>query len=168
MSTLNTSSVIVDLIRSYVRSIVDVAGEYRLLVPGLTQRISAELHERLLGEGLNSYLVIGEGQEPDETSKRLLPVSLTTMVKNVGFILKNVPSAAKKAEEHFKKAIEVAKEIGSDGLQGHARLDMGRLHKAKGRSDQAQDCFKEAIEILEKCESEVLMKQAKDALASLE
>jgi len=95
------------------------------------------------------------------------PVNLTTMVKNVGFILKNVPSAAKKAEEHFKKAIEVAKEIGSDGFQGHACLDMGRLHKAKGRSDKARDCFKEAIEILEKCESEVLIKQAKDALSSL-
>ena len=89
------------------------------------------------------------------------------MVKNVGFILKNVPSAAKKAEEHFKKAIDVAEEIRSDGLQGHARLDMGRLHKAKGRSDHARDCLKEAIEILEKCESEVLIKQAKDEVASL-
>lgn len=95
-------------------------------------------------------------------------VSLVTMAKNVGFILKNVPSAAKKAEEHFKKAIEVAKEIGSNGLQGQACLDMGRLHKAKGRSDQARDCLIEAIEILEKCESEVLMKQAKEALSSLE
>ena len=95
------------------------------------------------------------------------PVSLTTMAKNVGFILKNVPSAGKKAEEHFNKAIEVAKEIGAKGVQGQPYLDLGRLHKAKGRSDQARGCFIEAAEILEECESEVFLKQANEALASL-
>ena len=94
-------------------------------------------------------------------------VSLTTMAKNVGFILKNVPSAGKKAEEHFNRAIEVAKEIGAKFLQGQAYLDLGRLHKAKGKSDQARDCFTEAAELLEECKSEVFLKQANEALASL-
>lgn len=94
-------------------------------------------------------------------------VSLTTMARNVGFILKNVPSAGKKAEEHFNKAIEVAKEIGAKGLQGQVYLDLGRLHKAKGKSDQARDCFIEAAEILEDCKLEVFLKQANEALASL-
>ena len=91
-------------------------------------------------------------------------VSLTTMAKNVGFILKNVPSAGKKAEEHFNRAIEVAKEIGAKGLQGQAYLDLGRLHKAKGKSDQARDCFIAAVEIFEECQSEVFLKQANEAL----
>jgi class 3 adenylate cyclase/tetratricopeptide (TPR) repeat protein len=94
-------------------------------------------------------------------------VSLTTMAKNVGFILKNVPSAGKKAEEHFNRAIEVAKEIGAKGLQGQTYLDLGRLHKAKGKSDQARHCFIEASKILEECKSEVFLKQAKEALTSL-
>jgi len=94
-------------------------------------------------------------------------VSLTTMAKNVGFILKNVPSAGKKAEEHFSKAIEVAKEIGAKGLQGEAYLDLGRLHKAKGRRDLARDCFTTAVNIFAGCQSEVFLKQAKEALTSL-
>ncbi|MFH1243260.1 MAG: adenylate/guanylate cyclase domain-containing protein [Pseudomonadota bacterium] len=94
-------------------------------------------------------------------------VSLTTMAKNISFIMKNVPSAGKKAEEHFNRAIEVAKEIGAKGIQGQAYLDLGRLHKAKGKSDQARDCFIAAIEILEECQSEVFLKQAKEALTSL-
>ena len=95
------------------------------------------------------------------------PVSLTTMAKNVGFILKNVPSAHKKGEEHFNRAIEVAKEIGAKFALGESYLDLGRLYKAKGRSAQARDCFIAAIEILEECQSEVFLKQAKEALTSL-
>ena len=94
-------------------------------------------------------------------------VSLTTMAKNVGFILKNVPSAAKKAAEHFNKAIEVAKEIGAKGMEGQAYLDLGRLHQAKGRSDQARDCFSKAARIFEECGSEAHLKQAQKALESL-
>ena len=94
-------------------------------------------------------------------------VSLTTMAKNVGFILKNVPSAGKKAEEHFNRAIEVAKEIGAKGVQGEAYMGLGRLYKAKGRSDKARDSFIAAVAILEECQSEVFLKQAKEALSSL-
>jgi len=94
-------------------------------------------------------------------------VSLTTMAKNVGFILKNVPSAGKKAEDHFNKAIEVAKEIGAKGTLGQAYLDLGLLHKAKGKTVQSREYITKAIQILEQCETEVFLKQAKEALASL-
>jgi len=95
-------------------------------------------------------------------------VSLATMAKNLGFIVKNVPSADKKAEDHFDKAIEAAKKIGAKGTLGLTYLDLGRLHKAKGRSDKARECFLEAVDILEQCESKMFLKQAKEALSSLE
>ena len=96
------------------------------------------------------------------------PVSLPMMAKNIGFIIRNVPSAGKKAEDHFNKAIEVAKEIGAKGTLGQAYLDLGLLHKAKGKNVQAQEYITKAIQILEQCETEVFLKQAKEALASLE
>jgi len=40
------------------------------------------------------------------------------MAKNIGGLVKNVPLASKKAEEHFYRAIEVAKEIGAKGTMG--------------------------------------------------
>jgi class 3 adenylate cyclase/tetratricopeptide (TPR) repeat protein len=95
-------------------------------------------------------------------------VNLTTMVKNFGFILKNVPSAAKKASGHFNRAIEVAKEIGAKGIEGKAYLDLGRLHKVKGRSENARDCFSKAVRIFEECEAEIHLKQANEALESLQ
>jgi tetratricopeptide (TPR) repeat protein len=106
------------------------------------------------------------GQVYLQIVEKTAPVSLTTMAKNVGFILKNVPSAGKKAEDHFNKAIEAAKEIGAKGTLGQAYLDLGRLHKAKGRSDQARECFIAAVEMLEECQSQVFLKQAKEALTS--
>ena len=94
-------------------------------------------------------------------------ISLTTMAKNIGFIIKSLPSADKKAAEHFNKAIEVAKEIGAKGIEGRAYLDSGRLHQLKGRADQARGCFSIAARIFEECEVEIFLKQAKEALASL-
>jgi tetratricopeptide (TPR) repeat protein len=95
------------------------------------------------------------------------PVTLSTMAKNIGFILKNVPSAGVKAEKHFKKAIQVAKEIGAKGILAQACLDLGLLHKAKGRLEQARECISEAIQVFEQTEAEGFLKRAKEALASL-
>jgi len=95
-------------------------------------------------------------------------VSLSAMARNIGFIIKNVPSAAKRAEDHFKKAIAVAKEIGAKPTLGQACLGLGLLHRAKRRSDKARECISEAIQLFEQCEAELYLKQAKEALASLE
>jgi class 3 adenylate cyclase/tetratricopeptide (TPR) repeat protein len=94
--------------------------------------------------------------------------SLSFLVKNIGFLLKNVPFADRKAEAHFNIAIEVAKEIGAKGLLGQAKLDLGMLHKAKNRTDQARECISTAVQLFEVCEAEVYLQQATEAMASLE
>ena len=94
--------------------------------------------------------------------------SLSTIFRNIGFLVKNVPFAGKKAEDHFNKAIEVAKEIGAKTFQGTACLNLGLLHKAKKRTEQARKCIIKAIQLFEQCEAEALLKQAKEALASME
>ena len=64
--------------------------------------------------------------------------SLSIMAKNIGFLVKNVPFATKKAEEHFNKAIELLKEIGAKGFLGRVYLSLGLLYKASKRSEQAK------------------------------
>jgi tetratricopeptide (TPR) repeat protein len=94
--------------------------------------------------------------------------AFSVMTKNIGFLAKNVPFAGKKAEEHFARAIEMAKELGAKGLLGTANLDLGLFHKAKKKNDQAREYISEAIRIFEDCEAEIYLRQAKEALASLE
>ena len=104
------------------------------------------------------YLQIHENAEP---------IGLQTIFKNFAFIIKNVPFAARKAEDHFKKAIETAKEIGADGIIGQSYLSLGLLHRSKKRNDMARDQFRKAIEIFEEIEAEGFLKQSKEALGSL-
>jgi tetratricopeptide (TPR) repeat protein len=101
-------------------------------------------------------------------AERAEPMSITAMAKNIGFLVKNVPFASKKAEEHFNRAIEVAKEIGAKGTMGVAYLDLGLLHRTKGKTEQARECISKAIHIFEQTEAEGYLKQAKEALTSLE
>ena len=90
------------------------------------------------------------------------------MVKNLDILFKTAPFAGKKAEEHFHKAIEISKDIGAKDLIGSAYLDLGLLYKARKKTVQARECISEAISIFQECEAEVNLKQANEALESLQ
>jgi class 3 adenylate cyclase/tetratricopeptide (TPR) repeat protein len=110
--------------------------------------------EHILGE---IYAQLATGKKP----------SLSIMAKNIGFLMKNVPFAAKKAEEHFNKAIELTKEIGGKGFLGPIYLGLAKLYKATKRTEQATQSLLEAIKTFEECEAETYLKQANELLASL-
>ncbi len=96
------------------------------------------------------------------------PISLSKIFKNIGFLVKNVPFASKKAEGHFKKVIEVAGEMRAKTILGGVYLDLGLLHKAKKRTDKAKQCISDAIKIFEECGAEVYLEQAKEAIEPLQ
>jgi hypothetical protein len=104
------------------------------------------------------YLQIAEGAAK---------VSLSVALKNIGFLVKNVPFTKQKAADNLKKTIDIAEEIGAKGLLGMAFLDLGLLHKVKGEKDKAREFISTAIQFFEHCEAEVYLKQAKEALESL-
>jgi len=93
--------------------------------------------------------------------------AFSIMAKNMGFLVKNMPLAGKRAEEHLGKEIEMAKEIGAKGFLGMSYMDLGMFHEAKSKTDAARKCICEAIKIFEETEAEGYLKQAKEALDSL-
>jgi tetratricopeptide (TPR) repeat protein len=95
------------------------------------------------------------------------PKSLSFLARNIGFLLKNLPFARKKAEDHFNKAIEVAQEIGTKGILGQAYLDLGLLHKTKGKNYRARECISEAVKLFEQCHAEIHLRRAKELLEDL-
>jgi tetratricopeptide (TPR) repeat protein len=117
------------------------------------RRYAYATSEDILGK---VYLKIVEGA----------PVSLA-MIKNFGFLLKHVPFASRKAEQHFNKSILVAKEIGAKSTLGIAYLDLALIHRKKDRNSRARGCVLKAIEVLEQCDAEVFLKQAREILTSL-
>jgi tetratricopeptide (TPR) repeat protein len=110
--------------------------------------------EYILGE-VNSQ--IATGPKP----------SFLRMAKNIGFLLKYVPYAGKKAEEHFNKSIELFKEIGAKSSLGQVYLSLGMLYRATKRMDQARQCILNSIDIFQECEAEGWLKQANEALESI-
>jgi tetratricopeptide (TPR) repeat protein len=118
------------------------------------RKVQFAITEYIFGE---VYSQIATGPKP----------SLSIMTKNIGFLAKNVPFATKKAEEHFNKAIELYKGLGIKSYLGQAYLSLGSLYKATKRTDQAKQCFLEAIDILQECEAAGWLKQANEALDSL-
>jgi tetratricopeptide (TPR) repeat protein len=94
--------------------------------------------------------------------------NLSSLVRNLRFIMRNILVAGRKAEEYLKKSVEVATQIGAFGLQGQASLGLGLLYKARGKTDVAGKYISEAIEAFEKCGAEGYLKQAREALTDCE
>jgi class 3 adenylate cyclase/tetratricopeptide (TPR) repeat protein len=95
------------------------------------------------------------------------PISASTIFKNIGFLVKNVPFASQKAEGYFKKVIEIAGEMGFKPILGGAYFNLGLLYKAKKRTNKARQCISEAIKVFQQCEAEIFVQQAEEALDSL-
>jgi class 3 adenylate cyclase len=87
--------------------------------------------------------------------------------KNLNFFIKNAPFANRKAAEYFNNFIAAAKDIEAKGILGQAYLNWGYLNRAKGRSDEAKQCFHEALGYFKKCRADSYLKQTHDALNSL-
>ena len=124
-----------------------------------------EERERKWCVGLTELLL---GQFYLQVATRSGETNLPLMLKNLPFLVAKLPSAANKAKQHFLNCIEISEEIGAQSLAGEAYMSLGLLHKSKGRKDEAEKSFSEAIRRFEKCELKGPLQQAKEAIASLQ
>ena len=54
-----------------------------------------------------------------------------------------------------------------NGILGMAYFDLGILHKANKRPEKARECILKAIKVMQQCESEAFLEQAKKELKFL-
>ena len=134
------------------------------------KRLKEGKHELLTSGNMLNYLECEYilGKVFSQVAEGAEPINLSKIAKNIGFIAKNVPFAGKKAEGHFKKVIEIAEEMGAKTIMGGACLDLGLLYKTKKRKDLANKLISEAVKLFEQCEADVYLKQANEALESLQ
>ena len=93
--------------------------------------------------------------------------SFASVVKNIGFLVKTLPFARQKAEDHYKKAIASAQKVGAQAMEGQAHLGLGKLYSNTGNKDKARDCFSSAIQLFERCGAETFLKKAHECLSAL-
>jgi tetratricopeptide (TPR) repeat protein len=91
-----------------------------------------------------------------------------TALKNMGFLVIKAPFATRKAQTHFHRSIELAKEIGAKNILAQAYLDLGVLYGAKGKVQNARECVQQAVRLFERCGAEVYLRIANEALKSLQ
>ena len=95
------------------------------------------------------------------------PIRPTTVMKNIGFILQNVPQAEKKAMAQYPQAIEAGQEVGAIGIVGQALHDLGKIHALKKRFPLAREHFEKALTIFEEVGAYVFLKQTLRELEAL-
>ena len=96
-----------------------------------------------------------------EIIQKTKPISILTVIKNIGFIIQNVSTAYKKAIYWYSKIIEMAEETGAIGMKAQALLDLGIIYRIKKQNDKAKKSLETAIEIFEEVGAYAFLKQAK-------
>ena len=89
-----------------------------------------------------------------------------SVMKNLGFLLKNLPFARRKAQEHFLRSIKVSEEIGAKCVSGMAYLDLGLLYQRMGKKNPSRNCLIRAKECFEQSGAEAFLSQSVEAIRS--
>jgi len=103
-----------------------------------------------------------------QIATRARPLGLWSAFKNLGFIMKEVPFARRKAIAYLNSVIRIGKEVGARSFaHGRALLDLGLLYQLNGKKQQAQECLAETQHILTQCNSETYAQRVQQALAEM-
>ena len=84
---------------------------------------------------------------------------LPVILKNIGFVIVNMPLAGIKARKHLNEAIRMSREFDMPGHLARSLYGLGRLYMAKNQEDRARVCFDEANELATSIRAENLVEK---------
>ena len=87
--------------------------------------------------------------------------------RNLSFLLRHAPMAARKAEDHFRRTISMAESLGAKGILGQACLDLGRLYQNRDQFEEARIYLERSIAVFRKCRADVFSQEALALLKGL-
>ena len=96
------------------------------------------------------------------------PPPVAVMLKNVGFLVRHLPFAPRRAEALLGRAAAFYGEVGSPGFCAQALLDLGRLYKHRKRPERARECLRKAEALFESVGANAFLEQTRHALAELD
>jgi hypothetical protein len=108
------------------------------------------------------HLTLGEIYLQLVLAERKLPLRL--LLKNLGFILRTRPVAARLARRHLEEAIRIARKLDLPGFLARGLLDLGLFSKRRKRPGEARACLEEALQITEREELAILAERIRQAL----
>ncbi len=94
-------------------------------------------------------------------------LSFGKICRNLVFLIQHAPRAGRRAEQHFLKTIPLAAAIGARAIEAQAHYDLGRLYGHRKRYAQARQHLAQGIELLEACEADSLLAEARRFARSL-
>lgn len=115
---------------------------------------------RIMSEGLLGQLYL-------QFAVREQKLSLSTLLRNLPFLLKTLPTAANKTEYHLSKTIADARHVGANNVLAQALFNLGKLHLDRKKFVLASECIAEAERIFETTGADGYAAQTREALVKL-
>jgi len=92
-------------------------------------------------------------------------VPLGLLLKNIGFMLRTVPFAARLARREYEAGLELARQAGLPGFQAQSLLGLSLLDLLKGRGGDARARLDEAMDLAQPLEWPLLEEKIATAIS---
>jgi hypothetical protein len=89
------------------------------------------------------------------------------IARNIVFMVRNLPLLKKRAVYHLTRSIDLAEKIGAKLTLGLAYHELGLLYLYERKTAEARECISKAVDVFDQCGAAAYLKQAEEALASL-
>ena len=110
-------------------------------------------------------LILGEVYLQMALGKEKPPLGV--ILRNLGFVLRTLPVAARKARHNLEEAVQRTRDTDMPGFLARGLLDLGQLYEATGHIEEARMHLEEARQIAEPLESSALDGKIRSPLESL-
>jgi tetratricopeptide (TPR) repeat protein len=123
-----------------------------------------------------SFLLAGCSEDATDLDRRALALSGDRRERgNEAWALRTLseiassrdPPEVDQAENYYRQALALAKELGMRPLQAHCHLGLGTLYAKTGRQEQARAALETAIDLYRAMEMTFWLPQAEAALAHI-
>jgi tetratricopeptide (TPR) repeat protein len=88
------------------------------------------------------------------------PLNWRLLVKNLPFLVRHLPIAARMAEAYFQEALAMAESMGAEGIAGQIHFDMAQLYDRARKTGAARQCLHRSIAVFQVCEADMHLQEA--------
>jgi tetratricopeptide (TPR) repeat protein len=94
-------------------------------------------------------------------------IPLRALLRNLSFLLRSRPFAARKARRHLEEGIRIARRVGVPAILARCLLNLGLLDSARKQHEEASRHLEEALEVAASVRLQPLQEKIRAALAAV-
>jgi class 3 adenylate cyclase/tetratricopeptide (TPR) repeat protein len=91
--------------------------------------------------------------------QREVALAPLAVFRNLSFLLTTFPFCSNRAEQWYRRTLDISRQIGAMGIEGQVHMGLGRLYLANRKKTAARHCLAAAEKVFKKCQATAFLRR---------